>query len=1252
MLSSSALRGSVEVDEKSSGNRSRSVRFVTDTALPAGFCDGATLEVDTARRRIVASRPDGELELEAPLPLSAGAHVAQIAFAEEAPILAARLVTGSPVGRPLPELTLRLATTRGTNALLERAGARVALFITRGFGDLLAIGDQQRPDLFALEVAGREPLYDHVVEVDERLDAEGRVLRPLDLGTLRQPARRALEAGVECAAVALLHAFREPAHERQVADHLRRLGFSHVSVSSSLAPRPKILPRAETAVVNAYLSPAIESYLDGVQRQIGGGRLQVMTSAGGLTGADSYRPKDSLLSGPAGGVVGAAQAGRDVGVERLIAFDMGGTSTDVSRVGRRRRYRQITEVGAARLMAPALAIETVAAGGGSICWFDGEQVRVGPRSAGAEPGPACYGRGGPLTLTDVNLLLGRIAPDRFAIPLDPKAAEAAASELLTEVRRTTDPELERDALLSGLLAVADERMAEAIRRISIRQGYALEDHALVAFGGAGAQHACSLAGILGLDRVVIPPDAGLLSALGLGAATIERLAECSILAPLAEAAPSLAQRFASLEEEARKLLADEGVGEGGVAIVGRTVEMRRAGQEATVTVDWRQDLDADGLEARFAERYRERYGYPPPAGGREVESARLVAASSTPEVEVEGRPRSHRAAASASHRVWLGADASSAAGGWVAAATHERDALTAGARFDGPALIWEAHSATVLPAGWAGRVAGSGALVLERAAAPAAQSAGERAASPGRAVERELFTHRFEVLAAQMGEMLERTAVSVNVKERFDFSCALLDGAGRLVVNAPHIPVHLGALGLCVRSVAETLELAPGDVAVTNHPGFGGSHLPDVTVITPVWTEDGDDLLGYVASRAHHAEIGGSRPGSMPPAATRLAEEGVVLAPRLLVQRGAGRWREAREWLLAGEFPSRSVEENLADLEAAVAANQNGAAALRALADLYGADTVRRQMAALRDTAAARMRRALSRHPAGTFEATEALDDGTPLAVAIRIDGDAATFDFSGSGGVHPGNLNATPAIVRSVVLYVLRLMLGEPLPLNEGLLDPVRLVLPPGLLNPDFSRRPQDCPAVVGGNVETSQRLVDTLLKALGLAACSQGTMNNTLFGNEAFGYYETLCGGAGAGPGWHGASAIHTHMTNTAITDPEIVEQRYPARLESFAVRRGSGGAGRYRGGDGVRREFVFLEPVRVSLLTQHRTAGPYGMEGGGAGAPGRQTLHRADGKVEELPSIAARDAGPGDRLVVETPGGGGWGTPLGDRPEEPSC
>lgn len=706
MLSSSALRGVVHQAE---GAR---VRFAADLDLVEGFCVGAELEVGPSRRRILASEPGGLLELDDGPTLGSGPRGGQIVFPDEAPILAARLATGTPAGESLPEVSLRLATTRGTNALLERRGARVGLFITKGFGDLLEIGTQQRPDLFALAVVKPQPLYSRVIEVTERLAADGSVLTPLDEEALVEAARQAVADGIDCAAVALLHAYRNPAHELAVAARLKAEGLTHVSISSRLAGRPKILPRAETAVVNAYLSPAIEEYLRGVQGAIGEGRLHVMTSAGGLVGARHYKPKDSLLSGPAGGVVGAASSGRASGERHLIAFDMGGTSTDVSRIGEETHYRQMTEVGGARLMAPALAIETVAAGGGSICTFDGEQVGVGPQSAGAEPGPACYGRGGPLTLTDVNLLLGRISPERFAIPLDVDAARATAAELLTQVREATDPDLELDVLLEGLLAVADERMAEAIRRISIRQGYGLDDHALVAFGGAGAQHACSLATLLGVGRVLIPADAGILSALGLGAARLERFAERSLLLPLESAANELDGVFEALERQAVGQVAAEGVTASAIEVARRHVEMRLAGQEATLAVDWDSASDLAGLSAAFEARYVERYGYTPPSGQLEIESVRLVAVASADPIPTLAPPARSTAAVPGHQRAWL-------AGRWDDWPAYERGSLEPGASFVGPALIWETHSSTVVEDGWHGWIDGAGAIALERSEASA-----------------------------------------------------------------------------------------------------------------------------------------------------------------------------------------------------------------------------------------------------------------------------------------------------------------------------------------------------------------------------------------------------------------------------------------------------------------------------------------------------------------------------------------------------
>jgi 5-oxoprolinase (ATP-hydrolysing) len=1245
VLSSSALRAVVAEVESTD-----TVRIAEDWGAAPGVVDGLelrALSADGDGVRIASYDPtSGRLRLERGMDgLRPGAAV-EVRSPEEAPVLAARLVTGTAFGAALPPLAMRLATTRGTNALLERRGAATALFITRGFGDLLRIGTQQRPDLFALDVRKPEPLYAAAVEVGERRAADGSVLVPLDVDAARAAAERIASTGIRSAAVALAHAFRDPAHERALAEALHAAGFEHVSISSSLAPFIGLLARAETAVVDAYLGPVIGGYLDGVRRELGDGRLHVMTSAGGLVRPEDFRAKDSLLSGPAGGVVGAALAGRRAGQARVIAFDMGGTSTDVARVDGDFEYVWEHEVAGARIVAPALAIESVAAGGGSICAFDAQGVRVGPESAGASPGPACYGAGGPLTVTDCNLLLGRLDPARFAIPVDPAPAATAAGALAARVRESTGEAVDRQALLAGLIDIADERMADAIRGISLRRGYDPSEYALVAFGGAGAQHACGVASRLGIGTVIVPPDAGLLSALGIGHAPVERFAERQVLQRLDEVEDGIAATFDALSAEAADAVAREGVPRGEIAIRRRIANLRYVGQDSTLTIEWNRSVS---LRDAFEARYAAVYGHRPASRPIEVESVRAIASTRTPEDSAPPAPDPHDAAPAAIRETWIG-------GAWTQVPVYERDRLVPGARLAGPALIAERHSATFVAAGWNAAVDGAINLVLVASArgesaqdqVPSAQELRAQSLGTGHsalgtsvpsAVRLELFVSRFRALVGEMGEMLRRTALSTNVKERLDFSCALLDAAGELVVNAPHIPVHLGAMGLCVRSVRDAVEMRPGDVIVTNHPGFGGSHLPDVTVITPVH-DDEAVLIGYVASRAHHAEIGGTRPGSMPPAARTLAEEGVVIAPMHLVRGGEADWDGMRDVLAGGPHPSRSIDDNLADLAAAVAANHRGAEMLRALAREHGRAAVADYMDALKRRAEAGIRDALRRIPDGAYEAVERLDDGSPLRVRITVEGDRATIDFAGSADVHPGNLNATPAIVRSVVLYVLRLLVREPLPLNEGLLRAVELIVPPGLLNPPFGTDPSLDPAVVGGNTEVSQRLTDTLLKALGVAACSQGTMNNVLWGSDRFGYYETVCGGTGAGPGWNGASAVHSHMTNTRITDPEVVEHRYPVRVERFGIRAGSGGAGAHRGGDGAVRELTFLEPMSLSVLSQHRAEGPYGADGGHPGAPGRQRVIRAGREVVELASVDGTEVEAGDRLVLETPGGGGWG------------
>jgi 5-oxoprolinase (ATP-hydrolysing) len=985
-------------------------------------------------------------------------------------------------------------------------------------------------------------------------------------------------------------------------------------------------------MVDAYLSPIVDEYVKRVRAPIVNGRLHVMTSSGGLATPEMFRAKDSLLSGPAGGVVGAARAGRLSGFRRIIAFDMGGTSTDVARFDGDFDYVFEHVVGDAHLVAPALAIESVAAGGGSVCRFDGSELHVGPESAGAVPGPACYGAGGPLTLTDVNLLLGRLDAARFDIPIDIGCAKRVLDTMTRAIESETGARPQREALLEGFCQIANERMADAIRTISIRKGYDPTEYTLVAFGGAGGQHACAVANQLDASTIVIPEDVSLLSALGLGYASIERIAERQVLKDLEQTRAEIPRWLDGLAREAIGELEREGEDPDEIEVRRRIVSLRFVGQDSVLQVEYDPNTP---LEKAFEEKYQTVFGHWQSDRRIEVESLRVVVCAPHPEREgaaVEMDRTTEQSIHGPRHhaRAWFD-------GAWHDTPVFERDDLPNGARIDGPALVFERYSVTVVEKDWSLSVDGAGAMVMRRATGDFAAKSHD---GQTELVRLELFTNRFGAIAREMGEMLRRTAISTNIKERLDFSCALLDRDGDLVVNAPHIPVHLGAMGLCVRTLCRTTPMEKGDVVVTNHPRYGGSHLPDVTVVTPVHLTDGR-LLGYVANRAHHAEFGGARPGSMPPDATSLAEEGVVVPPMYLFKSGVPVWSDLQRVLAGGRWPSRAIEENLADIRAAVAANRSGKAALLRLAAEHGADTVWHFMEALKRRAGKKLGDALRAIPSGVYEAEETLDDGSPLHVRIEIDGAKAIVDFAGSSGVHPQSLNATPAVVNSAVIYVLRLLVDEPLPLNEGLLRAISLDIPRGILNPDFPHDPAEAPAVVGGNVETSQRLVDTLIKALGLAACSQGTMNNVLFGNDHYSYYETVCGGTGAGPEYDGADAVHSHMTNTRITDPEIIEYRYPVRVIRFEIRRGSGGSGRRHGGAGAVREIEFLERMSVSVLGQHRKEGPYGLEGGLPGRPARLWIERADGRVVELGSIDGCEAGPGDRLVLKTPGGGGFGT-----------
>ena len=1246
VLSTSALRG--QIATKISDSRMHVIQNWEAVDDLIKGCTFRRMDHPQPEARVIRfDASESILELDQPLVQRSGeTTVFEVKSIEPAPILAARLVTGTAAGASLPPIAMRLATTRGTNALLERRGAPVALFITQGFGDLLVIGDQQRPDLFSLKIERPAPLYESVVEVRERIAADGSIITPLDVEACARDANSLLKRGVRVAAVSLMHSHVNPGHEQILARRLRGLGFEHVSVSSDLAPMIRLLPRAQTAVVDAYLAPVIHSYLSELDSHFrhaaSSSRLHVMTSAGGLVAAERYRACDSLLSGPAGGVAGAAAAGRRSGFSRIIGFDMGGTSTDVARFDGDFEYRFEHKVADVRMLAPALAIETVAAGGGSICDFIGERLTVGPHSAGARPGPACYSSGGPLTITDVNLLLGRLDAAHFEIPIQRTPAEEALRALQRRVTSTPKPVDEQ--LLEGFLDIANERMAAAIEQISVQQGFDPAQHALVAFGGAGGQHACAVAQRLGIPTVLMPADASLLSALGLGQAAIERFAQRQVLRTLAECAGDLPKWLDELSIQARQHIEAEGVPRDRVHIRRVIANLRLLGQDATLSIELeaglatRQSSIDASLRTGFQSRYREVFGHEAASEQEkpiEIESIRVIASSAI--VQDQGivsadRKTLRRQSDTKMVRGWFN-------GAWVDVPSYERASLALEQRICGPALVVDRRSTCVLEAGWEAHIDRSGALV---ALAHSSSGAGVAPRSRQRAhelVELELFSNRLTSIADEMGQMLQRTALSTNVKERLDFSCAILDSEGDLVVNAPHIPVHLGALGVCVRTVRDAIQMHDGDVIITNHPAFGGSHLPDVTVITPVFFNE--TLIGYAANRAHHAEIGGIRPGSMPPMATRLIDEGVVIAPRYLIHRGESKFDEIERLLRAPPHPSRAVRDNMADLRAAVAANQRGAASLRRVAEHLGAGPIANRMTAIKQRAERLTRDSLQHLSGKRMHAVERLDDGSAIHVTISVDHGAAIIDFAGSAPVHAGNLNATPAIVRSAVIYVLRLLVGEHLPLNEGIMRAVDVRIPRGMLNPDFDSDPAECPAVVGGNVETSQRIVDTLLKALKLCACSQGTMNNVLFGNDRFGYYETVCGGSGASPGFAGADAVHTHMTNTRITDPEIIEHRYPARVEQFSIRTGSGGPGTWRGGDGAIRKLQFLEPMSLSILSQHRTTGPYGMDGGGFGQQGRQRVVRANSDVVELKSIDGCDVGTGDRLILETPGGGGWGS-----------
>ena len=1152
----------------------------------------------------------------------------ELSSGDEAPVLGARLITNTGINVTLPVDTVKLGSTKGTNALLERKGSRVLFVVTGGFEDLLRIGYQQRPDIFARNVLKPEPLYHEVMGVDERTDYSGKILKKPDLVKLKEDLGKLKNVeNIESVAIAFMHSYRNPTNEKEVAKFLSESGYSYISLSSDLSKLIKYVSRSETTVVNAYLDKMIDTYLSGMMEDFSEASFFVMNSAGGLAKASEFRPKESLLSGPAGGVVGAVSIGLASGFEELITFDMGGTSTDVSRYGKKYDYKFEHEVGGAKIVSPALAIETVAAGGGSICYFDGFKLCVGPESAGAYPGPACYGAGGPLTITDVNLLSGRLDPEQFGIPVFPDDAAGKLDEMIGEIKLRSGELRKKKSILDGFLRIANEIMAGAIKRVSVLKGYDPSEYAMIAFGGAGGMHAASIAELLNISTIIFPEDSGLLSAYGMSVAPVERITEMMLMIPLENSAEELSVKFNDLSSEASEILVRDGIPAEEISIRSKMVFLRFKGQDSAIDVEYTEDSD---IKQKFSDKYFKLYGYKSDRDDIEVESIRVIASSGSEDIRTSHIP------AEKYYPIPARKGIKNIPGDFRSIPVYIREDLKPGASISGFSLVLDKFSSWVIEEGWEFEIDRTGSAIMSLTKGDKKNNYNNDIYSE---IELELFTNRFMSIADNMGSMLRRVAVSVNVKERNDYSCALLDQYGKLVANAPHIPVHLGSLGICVRKVAESVSMGPGDTIITNHPGYGGSHLPDITLITPVFSLR-KNLLGYVVNRAHHAEIGGRTPGSMPPDAKSLTDEGVIIPPVHLVRDGVSQWEDISGILKNARFPTRSLKENLADLNGALAANKAGEMALLELVDKHGEETVKKYMELLKAHASEKTGDALARFGSGEYLSEEYLDDGAVLKVRLFIEGRKCEIDFTGTSQVQSGNMNATNAIVNSVVIYVLRLLINEDIPLNDGLLDPVSIILPECLLNPSFEGDPDLLPAIVGGNVEVSQRLTDTLLKPFGILACSQGTMNNVLFGTKNFSYYETIGGGCGAGPDFHGASAVHHHMTNTRITDPEILEYRYPVRLKSFGIRRGSGGEGIYKGGDGVIREILFLEPVTLSVLTQHRIELPYGLNGGKSGSSGKQYIVNPDGKIIELDSVDGYRIEKGDVFVIHTPGGGGYG------------
>ena len=1181
---------------------------------------------------VIGRDPSGKLHARKLLSENPGAY-------RDAAVQGIRDHLGLKTGEPIPAGLVgevRMGTTVATNALLERKGDRTLLVTTKGFRDALRIGYQARPDIFAKEIIKPEQLYDAVVEVDERVLADGVVEQVPDAAVIRADLQAQFDAGFRAVAIAFMHAYRYPAHEQMAARIAREIGFPQVSVSHEVSPLIKLVGRGDTTVVDAYLSPILARYVAQVSEELDlartGARLMFMMSSGGLTAAELFQGKDAILSGPAGGVVGLAETGRSAGFDKVIGFDMGGTSTDVAHFDGEYERAFETEVAGVRMRAPMMLIHTVAAGGGSILHYDGARFRVGPDSAGANPGPAAYRRGGPLAVTDANVMVGKLIPAYFPPifgekrdqPLDVEAVKAKFAALAAEVGDGRSPEQVAD----GFIQIAVANMAEAIKKISVQRGYDITRYALNSFGGAGGQHACLVADALGIKTVLLHPFSGLLSAYGMGLAEIRATRTAALDVPLDGGAQAAVDASAAgLAAETKAEVSGQGVPDGDIAILTRA-HVRYAGTDTAIAV---AAGTPDAMKAAFQAAHKARFGFMDETKALVIEAVEVEAIGGGAKFEGASAPET------TGEPIPVETTRVFSKGQWHEAAIVRREAMQPGQGIAGPAIIIEPNQTVVVEEGWSAKLTAKDHLVLVRSKALVQNAAIGTKADP---VMLEIFNNLFMSIAEQMGVTLQNTAYSVNIKERLDFSCAVFDQNAALVANAPHMPVHLGSMDKSVETVIKNNPvIAPGDVYCLNAPYNGGTHLPDITVCTPVFDEAEQQILFWVASRGHHADVGGTAPGSMSPLATVIEEEGVYIDNFKIVDQGRFREEELVAILTGARYPVRNVVQNVNDLKAQIAANAKGVAELRKMIASFGLPVVQAYMGHVQDNAAESVARLLTKlHDA---EFTYPMDQGCAIKVRISIDREKreATVDFTGTSEQRPDNFNAPAPVTRAAVLYVFRVMVDDAIPMNAGCLRPIRIVIPEGsMLSPRYPA------AVVAGNVEVSQAVTNTLFGALEAMSSSQGTMNNLTFGNDQYQYYETICSGSPAGPGFHGTSGVHVHMTNSRLTDPEILETRFPVVLEDFHIRAGSGGRGQWNAGDGTSRTIRFRTAMDCAILASHRKVRPFGMKGGEPGQVGKTLVRRLSGTVEELKPSDQTWLEAGEAVTVITPTAGGYGKAKG--------